>query len=186
MDTTPEATKKKALTMTPLFKQILSDRETSSFIPQAISSDEELIEVIKTFHNNITSANIDGSNINVIEKLCALLTSIKQFEPEHIYINNKSISDLSQKVCKSWSHINECLKNRASTIYGTNKKASLKKIDAYLKQEAFSLEELSCVDTDLTSYFCECADKPKNITDKYVMFIDSIATYKLGHLKNDA
>ena len=178
--------KKKALTMTPLFKQILSDRETSSFIPQAISSDEELIEVIKTFHNNITSANIDGSNINVIEKLCALLTSIKQFEPEHIYINNKSISDLSQKVCKSWSHINECLKNRASTIYGTNKKASLKKIDAYLKQEAFSLEELSCVDTDLTSYFCECADKPKNITDKYVMFIDSIATYKLGNLKNDA
>ena len=179
-------TKKRGLTMVPLFKQILSDRETFSFIPQTIGSDQELVDIIKAFHENITHMEVDGEKENVIEKLCSLLSSIKEYDAAHIYINAKSITTLSQSVCKSWSHINDCLKRQAIEIYGTNTKSALKKVDSYLKRDAYSLAELSCVDADLTSYFTECADMQKEITDKFALFADNVTTDTHGDIKNDA
>ena len=49
--------KKKGLTMVPLFKQILSDRETLSYIPQQIESEEQLIDVLGQFYCHITNYN---------------------------------------------------------------------------------------------------------------------------------
>ncbi|MGN1375520.1 MAG: type V CRISPR-associated protein Cas12a/Cpf1, partial [Prevotella sp.] len=176
---------RKGLTMVPLFKQILSDRETFSFVPQAISSDKELIETIKQFHENITHMEIDGEKTNIIEKLCSLLSTIQEYEAEHIFINSKSITDLSLCVCKSWSRINECLKKKAIETYGTRTKAALKKVDAYLKRQAYSLADLSCVDADLTLYFFECVGIHKEIIDKYALFTANVNIDNQGELKND-
>lgn len=178
-------TKKKGLTMVPLFKQILSDRETFSFIPQAIGSDQELVDIIKVFHENITHMEVDGEKVNVIENLCSLLSTIKEYDGEHIYINSKFITNLSQSVCKSWSHINECLKKHAIELYGTKAKAAQKKVEAYLKREAYTLAELSCVDADLTTYFAECADMSKEITDRYALFAENVTSDTHRELKND-
>ena len=52
--------KKKGLTMVPLFKQILSDRETLSYIPQQIESEEQLIDVLGQFYCHITNYEYNG------------------------------------------------------------------------------------------------------------------------------
>lgn len=177
---------KKVLTMVPLFKQILSDRDTFSFVPQAISSDKELIETIRNFHQSITHMEVDGEDTNIIEKMCTLLSTIQEYEVEHIFINSKSITALSQSVCNHWSRINECLKEKAIQLYGTNTKESLRKVNAYLNREAYSLAELSCGDFDLTSYFMECADLSKEISDKYTLFAAHINPDVQRELKSDA
>lgn len=177
--------KKKALTMSPLFKQILSDRETLSFIPQTISSDQELVSIIKQFHENIISAEINGEKVNILECLCSLLCSIKEYDKERIYINSNYLTDISYSICNSWSYIGECLKVKATAKYGTATKTAIQKIDSYTKQTAYSLEELSCVNADLLPYFNKCSNMPQDIEGKYNCFCLNVDSDKNTNLRED-
>ena len=76
------AAKKKSLTMVPLFKQILSDRETLSDIARPIESEKQLIEVINNFYQRITNFDINGKNVNVVKELTDLVLSIDTYNPE--------------------------------------------------------------------------------------------------------
>ena len=135
--------KKKALTMIPLFKQILSDRETLSYIPQQIESEQQLTEAINQFYSYITNYEKNSKAVNILSELAVLIGNISSYNPDGIFLSSKNITDVSQKVFGHWSIINEKLKELAIEKFGSIEVAkNKKKIDSYLAKDAFSLSEL--------------------------------------------
>lgn len=130
----------------PLFKQILSDRSSLSFIPEKIQSDSILLEAVNGFYTAI-SPDSGYSVSDVIEKITSLLSSIPQYE-EGVYVpNGTAVTTLSQGAFSSWYAIQGSLnqdydtKNRTQKIKDEEKYRS--KRDAYFKKiNSFSVSEL--------------------------------------------
>ena len=141
----PELTgKKKALTMVPLFKQILSERETLSYIPQQIESEQQLVEMLNNFYVHITNYEYNGQTINILKTLSALTYRIDDYNPDGIFLSAKTLTDVSQKLFGRWNAINDLLYEHAIAQFGAPAIAkNKKKIDAYLAKDAFSLSEIN-------------------------------------------
>lgn len=164
---------KKAMTMIPLFKQILSDRETLSYIPEQIKTDKELETSICQFHNHMSSCEIDGKKVNVVRNLSVLLQVIDVYRPDGICIAASKLSEVSQKVFGKWSYIEEKLKERAIELYGDISVAkNKKKIDAFLSRKAYSLSDL-CFDDEFrfSLYFSDLEQIINAINGHWVQFI---------------
>lgn len=155
---------KKALTMIPLFKQILSDRETLSYIPQQIESELQLKEAINQFYAYITNYEKSGMTVNILSELSALISNISNYKPDGIFISSKYITDVSQKVFCHWSIINDKLQEAAIEKFGSIEVAkNKKKMERYLAKDAFSLSELPFDDGhEIYDYF---ADMPQTINN---------------------
>ena len=143
-----DVVKKKAVTMIPLFKQILSDRETLSFIPQEIENDDMLIKAIEDFNAHIFNFERDGEQINIVAKLVELIKRLVTFEDNGIYIAEKHITDISQKVYGSWGVIKERLHD-------------------YLSKDAYSLHEMQIKVEELVSSYFKDIDKSICVLDGY-------------------
>lgn len=164
---------KKAITMIPLFKQILSDRETLSYIPEQIKTDEELKTSICQFQHHMFSCEIDGKDVNVVSSLSVLLQVIDIYRPDGICIAANKLSEVSQKVFGKWSYIEEKLKERAIELYGDISVAkNKKKIDAFLSRKAYCLSDL-CFDDEFrfSLYFSDLEQIINAINGHWVQFI---------------
>ena len=164
--------KKKALTMIPLFKQILSDRETLSYIPQQIESEQQLTEAINTFYSYITNYEKNGKTINILSEIAILIGSISNYTPDGIFLSAKQITDVSQKVFGHWSIINDKLQELAIEKFGDIEVAkNRKKIDSYLAKAAFSLSELPFDDEHKVSdYFATLPQAVNNIHSYWLQY----------------
>lgn len=163
---------KKALTMIPLFKQILSDRETLSYIPQQIESEQQLEDAINQFYTHITNYQRDGKTLNVLNELAKLTADIGSFTPEGIFISSKYLTDVSQRVFGHWGVINDKLTEYAIKKFGSIEKAkNKKKVESYLNKDAFSLSEL-CFDEDksLSPYFSDLLDRTNLIHSNWLQY----------------
>ena len=85
--------------MTVLFKQILSDRETASFIPVGFNSSDEVYETVQTFKTN----TLDKSITDIKE----LFAQSNEFSLDQIYVPAKENTAFSQSVFGHWSVIRE-------------------------------------------------------------------------------
>ena len=84
----------------PLYKQILSDRESLSFIPEKFEDDNELLKSIRSFYEERFSTD---AFINLFE-------CFNEFNLSGIYIkNNQDITDISQKVFGDWGIVSRYL-----------------------------------------------------------------------------
>ena len=84
----------------PLYKQILSDRESLSFIPEKFEDDNELLQSIRSFYEERFSTD---AFINLFE-------CFNEFNLSGIYIrNNQDITDISQKVFGDWGIVSRYL-----------------------------------------------------------------------------
>lgn len=164
--------KKKALTMIPLFKQILSDRETLSYIPQQIETEQQLTEAINQFYSYITNYEKNGKTVNILSELAILIGSISNYNPDGIFLSSKSITDVSQKVFGHWSIINDKLQELAIEKFGSIEIAkNKKKIDNYLDKDAFSLSELPFDDEHKVSdYFTTFSQDVNNIHSYWLQY----------------
>lgn len=160
--------KKKSLTMIPLFKQILSDRETLSYIPAQIENEQQLTESIDKFYLHITQFEKNGKTINILEELAKLTSHIDSYDENGIFLTANKVTEVSQKLFGSWSVLNETLQEQAIQKFGNiEKAANKKKIDSYLKKDAFSVSELNLHgDKNLSMYFSEI-NHDKDIIDSY-------------------
>ncbi len=166
------AVSKKALTMIPLFKQILSDRDTLSYIPDQIGTEEELVASICQFYEHITHFEHDGKTINVLNELVALLSKIDTYNPDGICVSANKLTDISQKVFGKWSVIEEKLKEKAVLQFGDISVAkNKKKVDAYLSRKAYCLSEL-CFDdgNNFSRYYSELPQTLNAICGYWVQF----------------
>uniref|UniRef100_UPI0035F21D55 ReChb n=1 Tax=synthetic construct TaxID=32630 RepID=UPI0035F21D55 len=178
----------------PLYKQILSDRESLSFIPEAFENDEELLEAIEEFYENLNFSN-NNEATNVLEKLKELLSNLADYDLNKIYIrNDTSLTDISQKIFGDWSVIKDALNAHYDQTYPKKKKKKSKekleeKREKWLKkQKYFSIAELQealdsyCKESDeskeqkensIADYFKTLA-QTKNETDKKTDLIENI------------
>lgn len=122
---------KKLPLLTKLKKQILSDRTTLSFIPEAFKSDEEveiaLVEMDKTIAEPVTDA-------------AKLIENIRAYDLDSIYIRQKLLKEISNKVFDSWHYIGDLLSEKYDHDSGvTEKKRSTK---AYKKKKEKALESV--------------------------------------------
>ena len=114
----------------PLFKQILSDTESISFIPEQFKDSKELLNTLNEFFNEKDS--VDKNYLNHIDDLKELFASLNDFDLDKIYIKNgPAITNLSQSVFEHWNYITENL----NKIYDNeNSSKKVKDIDKYTEQ----------------------------------------------------
>lgn len=163
--------KKRAITMIPLFKQILSDRETLSYIPEKIETDQHMVEAITQFYSHITNYEKNGKVVNALDELVDLLGKIDTFNPENIYVSATRITDISQRLYGKWSAIDDRLRDIAIEKFGDIQIAkNKKKIDAYLRKDAFSLSELRL--DEISTYFSELSQMLNAINGYWMQFCE--------------
>ncbi|MGP1361657.1 MAG: type V CRISPR-associated protein Cas12a/Cpf1 [Candidatus Fimenecus sp.] len=121
-----------------LFKQILSDRETLSFVPETFDSYEAVVEAIDTFFEK-TEEKL--SFIDIIKKIEELFVGINEDEFDKIFVSNKNddMSTFSNIAFGRWNYISDSWfddydekhKNKSKQKnYDENKEKALKKIKA--------------------------------------------------------
>ena len=82
----------------PLFKQILSERNAISWLPDEFESDNEMLHSIEKCYQDLKE--------HVFDLLKTLLGSVKDYNLEHIYLpNDLQLTDIAQKHFGSWSVI---------------------------------------------------------------------------------
>ena len=139
------AQKRLATKMIPLYKQILSDRETKSFILESYSTDSQVQESVKEFfESQILNCDIAGRKVNVLKELSSLIKRITEFDLGSIYVNQEELSNISLELFKSWNTINVVLfKSAEHRIGSAEKAANKKKIDTWMKSNEFSIATLN-------------------------------------------
>ncbi|MCQ2966763.1 MAG: type V CRISPR-associated protein Cas12a/Cpf1 [Alphaproteobacteria bacterium] len=136
--------------MPQLYKQMLSDRKTFSFIAETFENDDEVIKSIKEFGDFIFTNQIP----NRIENLLNTLTR----DDKNIYVSSKSLTDISQSLFGNWDALNQSIldfaENQSKDLKTKKDKENLMK--KWMNKEEYSLYELSqFIDPslDITTYW---------------------------------
>jgi len=121
--------------MVVLFKQILSDRGTSSFIPVGFNNKEEVYSSVKSFNDEFV-------NLSVCETK-ELFKQVAEFNLSEIYVPAKSLTNFSQNIFGSWSILTEGLflleKDKVKKALSENQE---EKINKEIAKKDCSLDEL--------------------------------------------
>lgn len=128
----------------PLYKQILSDRSSASFIPEEFTSDHEVLESIETFYQEIIVNVLNKKDPGEIS-LKSLLENIAEYDLNRIYLRNDlSLTEISQKTFGDWNYLQRVmaawydLNYTGRLIKGTENYEELQK--KYFKnQDSFSI-----------------------------------------------
>src|SRR5574344_248351 len=142
-------TKLRDLKMTRLYKQILSDHDRLSFLPEQFSEgdkgEQELMDAIETFHNLITSQNLLGK----VEIIMSRLES-DNVDLSKIYVVGKSLTELSHLLYGNWDALGYALRTKfVGTKTKTDKESHLKDIEDWISNKAFSLSQIMEVENEL-------------------------------------
>lgn len=130
----------------PLFKQILSDKDSVSFIPEKFSSDDELLQTVNTFYK-CSTADTESAEIT-IEKIRALFSEFDSYDTNAIYVSNGiAVTEISNAVFGSWNTISDGWNAEYSIAHPIKKNQNLEKYEderrkSYKKIESFSIAEL--------------------------------------------
>lgn len=123
-----------------LYKQILSDRCTLSFVLDAIDDDDKLIKSINDYYKQISP---------VLDKLSKLFSReiLNSVNQSGIYINRKNLPQLSMSLFGTWNElqlrINEYAEDNLKTKKDKKRWISLDENDS--KTGFFTFEELNAV-----------------------------------------
>lgn len=123
----------RALKMTDLFKQILSDTKSRSYVLEKFTDDKEVIEAIKYFTEKVVFAEFDKniSNQSLFEKIKLLLQDKLNEDNAHlenIYIkNDRSMTDISQFIFSDYYFITRALKYAAIAKFPAKDESNLSK-----------------------------------------------------------
>lgn len=141
--------------MVVLFKQILSDRETASFIPVGFENNDEVYESIKTFKKE------------VVDTVCTLIketfTSKNDYNISEIFVPAKKLTAFSLSIFGHWSILSEglfYLEEEKSKKVLTE--TQIEKIRKEIAKKDYSLSELQ----EAYEKYCERNDEQVCITVK--------------------
>ena len=121
--------------MVVLFKQILSDRSTSSFIPVGFNNNEEVYSSVKLFNDEVVNLSVRETK--------ELFKQFAEFNLSEIYVPAKSLTSFSQNIFGSWSILTEGLflleKDKVKKALSENQE---EKINKEIAKKDYSLDEL--------------------------------------------
>ena len=183
-------------TLKQLYKQILSDKESVSFLPDEFEDDAEetasqkVLNAIEEYYQaNLVSFHPSGKDEaeNVLEKIKELLTSLKDYDLNKIYLrNDKAITDISKTLFGDWNIIKAALEFAFLQTLETGKKGLSKKQEKekekYLEQSYFSIAE---IEKALFAYKNE-AEVLKDLKENTTPIADYFHTHFLAKKKEES
>lgn len=137
-----------------LYKQILSDSDTASFVFDEFESDNELLENLQSFYSSfIQNFDIGGKTENLLDVLEKLLYKLDTYDLEKIYLKNDTTrTGISNKLYSDWSIIASALQDYYNNNLLSKKvkitKKDYKDRDNWLKQS----HSIEIIDTALKEY----------------------------------
>lgn len=100
-----------------LYKQILSDRNAISWLPEAFSSDQEVLMAIKSSYDSLRD------HVLCDEGLKQLLSTLDRYDKKGIFVTNDlALTDISQKIFHSWSAIANTVMDDIKSVLPKKKK----------------------------------------------------------------
>ena len=88
-----------------LFKQILSERNSLSWLPNEFENDTEMLRSIESYYQELKSIVLEGE-----QSLQVLLCNISDYDLEHIYLSNDlQLTNISQKHYGDWAYIRKAI-----------------------------------------------------------------------------
>lgn len=127
-----------------LFKQILSERNAISWLPEEFANDNEMLDCIEQCYQNLKENVFEGAN-----SLKDLLRGIGEFDTEHIYLpDDLQLTNILQKQYENWGVIKTAFKE---FIMNENPKKRNETIEKYMiriekllkSNECFSLAQIN-------------------------------------------
>ena len=120
--------------MTILYKQILSDKSTSSFIPGGFENDREVFESVKEFKENIYDS---------IKEKISSLSEKNDYDFSKVIVSAKNLTAFSLSVFGKWNILSEGLflleKDKFKKSLSENQ---IEKINKEISKKDFSFNEL--------------------------------------------
>lgn len=127
-----------------LFKQILSDRNAISWLPEEFNSDQEVLDAIKDCYERL-SENVLGDKV-----LKSLLCSLSDYNLDGIFVRNDlQLTDISQKTFGNWSVIQNAIMQNIKNVAPARKRKESeedyeKRIsDIFKKADSFSIQYIN-------------------------------------------
>lgn len=148
-------TGKQAPVLAPLYKQILSDRISASYLPENFKTANELTQSIRDYHEiEVSKFEINNEKKNVIDEIKNLFAdklNAVNCDLSQIYIRNAFVTAVSQQIFSSYPVITDALRFHFQKENNKAKKLE-EKTKKHLKKNYFSIEE---IETALKSYLKE-------------------------------
>ncbi len=117
----------------PLYKQILCDRDSLSWLPADFENDRQLLESIEMYFRNLIDCLVGGDS-----PLAEILQNIETYDIDHIYVRNDTqLTSLSQSVYGDWRNIKKSLEDYYERVSPRREKES---------EEKFGIRKKSFVD----------------------------------------
>ena len=139
----------------PLFKQILSDREAISWLPEEFTTDNEVLQAVGTYYRSLED--------NILTPLRDLLSNLASYNLDGIFVTNDlAITDISQALFSDWSVIKKAILEDTKRHCPMKRKEAAdayeKRLSDIIKREnSFSIGYLnSCIShtgKDICSHF---------------------------------
>lgn len=93
----------------PLYKQILSDRNSISWLPEQFQSDEEVLETVLKAYQELNEQVLNRKKEGE-HSLKELLLILEEYDLDKIYIRNDvGLTDISQKAFGHWGVVSKAL-----------------------------------------------------------------------------
>lgn len=143
--------KLKDFKMNQLYKQILSDRERLSFLPEQFSfgeqGEKEMMEAINQYFQLLIKQDTLGRLKNVM-----LLLTSDDVDLDKVYVQGGSLAKLSKLLYGSWDALGESLRKKQVTKKTKKAREELNvEIEQWLENKSFSLKQIQEVDDELKS-----------------------------------
>lgn len=148
----------------PLFKQILTDRESASFLPDQFLDDQDLFSSVSSFISEVLLLRKEESLPVLLKKS---LEKLMDADLTKVYFKaGNNLSNLSQQLFKNWSICSNALDLYYETTINPPAKKRTLKYEAdkakWLKSPFFSVDQLQSA---LDAYLVNVDDlKPKALT----------------------
>lgn len=127
-----------------LFKQILSDRNAISWLPEEFNSDQEVLNAIRDCYERL-SENVFGDKV-----LKSLLCSLSDYNLNGIFVRNDlQLTDISQKMFGNWSVIQNAIMQDIKTVAPARKRKESEEdyerriSDIFKKADSFSIQYIN-------------------------------------------
>lgn len=93
----------------PLYKQILSDKNAISWLPEQFEGDEKMLEGIEKAYQELKESALDKKTKGE-HSLKEILAYLNEYNLDKIYIkNDQQLTDISQRIFGSYGVISKCL-----------------------------------------------------------------------------
>lgn len=171
----------------PLFKQILSDREAVSWLPEEFDSDQAMLEAVRDCYHAL--------NDHVFDPLRELLTNLPSYNLDGIFIpNDLAITDISQAMFKDWSVIKRAIVDDVKTQSPLKRKETVEKYEERIgklikRENSFSIGYLNaCIPgKDICEHFASlgAVDDGEEQTENIFMQIRNAYTEAQSLIGND-